>query len=311
MKMKNTKENLINEYFAISGFHEIIKVDKLIKKLESYSVENDFDREIEYLLIVIKAGKESYKSSDFELCKNIAMPMFEGLNNIDNLSFFEVVFFARVIEFAPTFEQLKDCESKISALLETKYKHEKSYEVVKWMISTNMLSRLVRAKYPDVNSIKTEGDRKEIEKLFSHHLSLTKTICNKMGLLAYLAMAEVREGVFYTDAELIDKSISWLKKNERKTWYPSAIDELLTYYRHLGDEITKSQLDILVGYRIKKKRESENIHIDDAAEYLGLTDKGLEQIESGRIGAKNIHLYKLSYLFNVEMNYFYHGDSDK
>jgi len=310
MKSKDTKESLINEFFEIKGNYEVVKIDKLIRKLDEYISKNESYRELKYLLIVLKSVKEDYRSSNFELCKKIVMPMFEELNGIDDLSFFEIIFFASVIEFAPTFEQVKYCEQKITSLLETKYKQEKKYEMVQWMISKNMLSRLVRAKYPSVNTINTEGNRKEIQELFDRNLKIAKAICKKMGLLADLAMVEIREGVFSTDAELIDKGMNWLSKNERKNWYPSAVDELLTYYRHLGDEITKQQLDILIGYRIRKIREAQEIHVEEAAEFIGLTDNALEQIESGRRGAKNIHLYKLSQLFKVDISYFYYGEKE-
>ena len=306
LRGKDTKESLVREFLNIMGNHDA-KVDSLIRRMTAYMSDNP-DRELEFMLITMQVCKESYKSNNFELCIQMASPVFEKVMNINNggiqpLSFLELTILATIIEFSPNFKVARDLAKKILALLDTEYSHEKMCNVAREMVSHNILPVLLRAK-----CYKSEGNRAEVQSLFDENLKKARLANERAKRHAYLAWLQIQEGIFYVDTELVDQGITWLKENERKTWYPSAVDELLTYYRHLGDEITKSQLDILVGYRIRKIRESQEIHIEEAAEFIGLTDNALEQIESGRRGAKGIHLYKLSHLFKVDISYFYYGE---
>ena len=312
MKSNDTRETLTNEFFAYKGYREPEKVNRLIKRLKAYVTNNKTDREIAHMLITLQADKESYVSNDFEKCREITTPIFEELLKEETrpLSFLEVAVLARVIEFAPTFEIAKHTAQKVFTLLETEYSREEKYRTVKWMVSFNILPRLIREKYPNANSQNKGDNQNEIESLFKHHLEISKTVCEKNNMPPHLAMLQVREGAFFADSGLIEEGISWLRKHEWKGLYPSSVDELLTYYTHLGGGITKTQLDILIGHRINKKREALNITPEDAAEALGLSASGLSQIETGRRGAKAIHLYKLAYLFNVDVSYFFYGEAD-
>jgi|GEM_PF-1709962 len=311
MKSNDTKEMLVNEHFTFKGYNETAKADNFIRRLRTYIANNGPDREIEYILIDKQIGKESYRSSNFELCKNMAMPIFEELQKDDICipSFLEITVLARIIEFAPTFESAKAMVQKLFDFLEKEYSNEKKYKTVKWMVSFNFLPRLVREKYS--SSLNTEEYQNEVKSLFEHHLKLSKDVSNRNGLPAHTAMLQLREGVFFTDPGLIDEGLTWLRSNQRSGWYSSAVNELLTYYTHLGDKITKSQLDILVGYRINKKREALNITLEDASEFLGITSSTLGQIETGRRGAKGIHLYKMSFLFGVDASYFFYDTRDE
>ena len=305
----DTREMLIEEYFTHTGY-DIASINKFTRRLKTYLSSNEPDREIEYILLATQIDRESYVSNDFEVCKKMATPIFKELVESGTaLSFVDISVLARVVEFAPTFDLAEDSTEKILHLLDTDHSHEKKYKTAKFITSFNVIPRLIRAKYPSANASKTEGSLDEIQTMFNHHLEISKAVAEKNNLTSHLAMLQLREGVFFASADLVEKGVVWLKTHDRKGWYSSAVDELLTYYSHLRADITKTQLDILVGYRISKKRESQSMPSQYAAEFLGITDATLKQIETGRRGAKSIHLYKLSYLFNVDVSYFLYGET--
>ena len=305
----DTKQILIDEFFTIKDGRGT-EVDSFIIKLKLYTAANEHDREMKHMLARMQAVKESYNSSNFELCRDITSGIFDELleDSTLHLSFVEVIILARVIEFAPTIKIAKHVAQKTIDLLEAEYINEKKCKTAKWMVSFNIIPRLIQAKYPNSESLKEEIDPIEIQSLFKHHMEIARHISDKNNLLPHIALLKMREGVFFANSELIDEGLTWLMKHERKNWYPSARDELMAYYIHLRGDITKNQLDILIGYRINEKRESLNIPIEYAAEFIGLSESGLNQIETGRRGAKSIHLYKLAQLFGVDVSFFFYGE---
>lgn len=313
MQNVESREALINEFFTYNNASDIKDVEGRIKRLRAYLASNELDKEVDYILIVMLVSKEDYKSKDFNLCKKMALPVFDLLKEADTrtLSFVEITILAKLIAFAPTFELAKECIEKILELLEAEYKTEKRRNAVKAMVSYSAVSRLVKAKYPAPNSLKTEADRNEIDALFKHHLKICKTVFEENNLPRYNAFVQMWEGIFHMDAKLLDKGLIWLKENTRKTWYHVAVNVLFEYYPHLGESITKNQIDTLVGYRIDKLLESKNMSREEAAEALELSLSGLNQILTARRGAKSVYLYKLSELCDVNVSYFFYGEEKK
>jgi len=272
------------------------------------------DEELRYLMLSAKANKEYFCTNNLELCKKMTLPIFNELlpeAETRVLSLLEVTILASIATYAPTFEATKACSDIVLGLLESEYKDEKRYNVTRLMISHNIIPRLVEAKYPSADSIKTEGDIKEINRLFEKHLEICKIGFEKKTHPNYEAITKVREGIFFMNGKLIDQGLSWLKENAERAYYHTAVDELLLYYTHLENELTKSQIDIVIGHRIKQQLIAQGLSMEDAARDIGLTKSGLGQILTGRRGAKAIHLYNLSDLLDVEETYFFRGKKER
>jgi len=307
--MAEVREMLIAEFFTYGNAIETTNLKARIKRLQAYLKNNKHDKEIEYILIYMLVDKEDSATHDFERCKKIAMPAFELVKEAETrtLTLTEVAVLAKLIGFAPTFDLIKSCAKIVADLLESEYRQEKRHNNIKFMLSSYATSRLVRAKYPSVSSLKAEGDLKEIEALFEEHLNICKNVYSKNNLPVYQAFGLLWEGIFYLNGNLIDQSLSQLKDISQKVWYYAAVDYLLRYYTHLESELTKNQMDIVVGYRVNQELQAQDISIGDAAKYLGLTKSGLSQILTGRRGAKAIHLYNLAELLGVEETSFFRG----
>jgi len=311
MNSAEIRETLIDEFFTYGDVTNSKDVDTRIKRLKSYLLSNASDREIECILIMMQTDKEDYKTNNFEACKKMALPVFRLIKEARTQipSFVEITILTILIKFAPTFEMVKECEKIIEESLATTYKQEKKHNTVKWMLSSNILPRLVRAKFPSADSLKTEGNRNEIDALFKKHLAVCKHVFSKNDLPRHEAFVQIWEGIFYTNPELIDEGLTWLRKNEKRTWYPTALEELLTYYTHLGEDITKNQFNILIGYRVQKFLDSKNVSIFEAADVLGRADNTLRQMISARRGISDYYLYKLSLVYDVDISYFFHGEA--
>jgi len=305
---------LIDEFWTYEGGNAK-DIDARIKRAKYYLANNDYDSEIESILIMMQVGKVSYKTNYFETCRKMAMPAFDLLKEAKNrtLSYVEITVLAKLNEYAPTFEVLKTCEKIVLELLETRYKHEEKHNNVKWMVSGNILPRLIKAKFSPDNIRKAEGKLSEINGMFKRHLAVNKHVFAKNPHLdpRYEAFVKLWEGIFYLNANLIDESMEWFRQNERKTWYPHAEDELIMYYSLLEDDITKSQLDIVTGHLVKTLREAKGIAKEDVEKYTGISEELISLKETGKRGFTRTDLRKLASFFEVDISYFYYGNKEK
>ena len=298
------KETLTYDFFSMKS-GDIKDMELLIKKLGTYLSKNEPDSELECILIASKATRESTLTNDFNKCCQIAAPMHEALQSKSNLSIIELTAWAMVTSLAP-YKQSKDCAEKILTALENEHSQYKKRRTVEFIVYSHMQERLVRVKCSSDNDIEPEAE-KGILKLFKHYTALVYDICEKHNLITIKAVTQLREGIFFRDIDLINEGLELIKKAKNKSLFSSFRLELLEYVHHLGDNISKAPLDIILGHNIATKRKELGISQEEVANYLEMQTNSYATIERGIRGATVTNLHKLAQYFDIPETYFFHA----
>jgi len=305
MKKTVDKEILVRNFFSFKA-EDVKGREVLVKKISTYLSENEPDSELECIQIALKAVREFLISHDFNKCCKIAAPMFKALLVKNNPSFTELTTWAMILHYA-SYEQSKSCAEKILAALDSEFSRERKRESVKFIVYCNMVKRLLHAKHPSYNATKCEASWAEIRDLFRHYAAQVYDTCEKHNAFLMEAVTNVREGIFFVDIDLIDKGLEWIKKGKDDSLFKAIRLELLEYSQHLGDNISKAPLDIIVGYNIAKMRNEMGMSQGDVAGHIEMRRNSYAAIERGFRGATLTTLFKLAQLFDVPETYFFHG----
>ena len=281
-------------------------VDSLILKLKTYLVGNKNDREMRYMLLKLETVQLSCLQDSHQACVDKIRPMFEDLLVCPNITYLEMTFLSRLIEVSPTYDMMLQCEKLVLDQVETKYRDHKKYVSIKFSLSVNILARLIKAKYPSLNAMATEGDRNKIDALFTHHLAFAREVAERNNLDDWLALLNMREGIFYLKPKLVDKGITWLRDKGLDGLFPTALDELIKYYPYFEDDLTSTMLNLMTGYWVRKAMEAKKITVESVAHCIGLGEATTHKNLNG-LGFKQVHLHKLAKMFDVDANVLTYG----
>jgi len=293
-----SKQELIDEFLTFKDVTDDNDIKVRIKRLKFYLDNYDCDSEIANILRYIEVRRTAYETNDFEKCAAIALPVFDLLNEpqCNNLSFVEVIVLAGLLSYATTFDVVKNCEQTVSNLMETKFKHDQRYRTVRFMLSTAIVSRMVKAKYFSANGKETEASREEIFELFKKHSAFCDDIFIKNKVPRLEACYRIKEGMFHKNAQLVEDNLLWLRKHEIKKWYFTMSEEFVQYAHVMEGELTQTLLNIVVGYYINKIRGERGLKQYEVADEISIAPETLNKIESGRRTAAayictNYHTY--------------------
>jgi len=304
--MDIVKQGLIDEFF-VSTDAENKKVENYIRRLKSYIKDYGYDSEVVHILLITEIDRVARKTNDIKKCMEMALPAFDLLKEprCNDLSLVEVDVLARIIEHAPTFEVIKLCEKTVEDYLTNKYKHERRVNGKRFILSSRILVRLISERYFLTTKAEFEVNKSEIFALFKKHMDFCNLVFSKNNLPLHEHFTRFHEGVFHKNAQLIDDCLTWLRTNERKTWYLVALLEFIDFFPHMEDELTPTQLDIINGYYMKKLREEKDISREEVGEHLGVSPDYVPYLESGKRSITKTHLFKLAHLFDVDMICFF------
>ena len=307
MKIEYTRESLVKRYYSLKGTSEMPKLNALITDIEKYIPEVGSDKELEYLLLALKAIKSDYYESKFDKCCEIVLPIFESLQDVRNLSFFGISILAQVVHYDADYSRSITLAHEITDTLKKEHSHERSYLGVTFVVVENMTMRLLRAKYST-----TTAKHKEIDAQFSHFLGIAIDMSVKYNLPANKAVFLVRDGVYNANYDQIRENLAWLHKAPGESRrYKTTIDEIGEYVQHLEDDkIGGALLNCLIGFHIKKQRELLNLTQEDIADALETDRNVINQIERGETGTSHDRLAKLRKILGVDYNYFIFGHID-
>jgi len=305
MENKHTKDSLIKRYYSL-GKTGRSELSVLITDIERYIPECGPDKELEYVLLALKAYRMDHYKNKFNECCDMLLPVFEGLQDVKSLNFLGITILAQVVNYNADYNKSITLAHEILDILKKEYLHEKSYPGIMLMVAFNMTLRLLRAKYST-----TTGKHKEINAEFSYFLGIALDLCEKYNLAVDKVALMVRDGVYNANYDQIHENLAWLNKapGESKA-YKSMLNEIGEYVRHLEDDkIGGALLNCLIGFHIKKQRELLDLTQEEVADALETDRNVINQIERGETGTSHERLAKLRKILNVDYNYFF-GLSD-
>ena len=301
---KLIREDIINRFFNLEDFFSKKDTNALIKDSESYLKDND-DGEVRSVLLVTKAFQQNIKSNNLQESYNTVAPVFEYYQSKTKWTFTDLAILSGAITFAPTYEQAKHLAQEILDVLEDDYSHEKTYGNVMLTVRSNLTLRLLWANYIDINDPTQNIDIKELEKLFMHHYKLAVISCELGNRPVQKTVLTIRKNTLFGDCKGIDAGFKWLFKNKAHNWYNATQHEVADFFCEMGTDITKWQFDVIIGSRIRKRREELGLSLPDVADILGITETAFAAAERGIKGLVNIKLFRLAAHLDVSVDYFY------
>jgi len=190
MENKHTKDSLIKRYYSL-GKTGRSELSVLITDIERYIPECGPDKELEYVLLALKAYRMDHYKNKFNECCDMLLPVFEGLQDVKGLNFLGITILAQVVNYNANYNKSITLAHKIIDILKKVHSHEKGYLGVVFVVAFNMTLRLLRAKYST-----TTGKHKEINAEFSYFLDIALDLCEKYKFAVGKAVLMVRDGVY-------------------------------------------------------------------------------------------------------------------
>ena len=294
---------LLDELLSIGCNFKPDESAKVEVKLKEYLKNNEDDFLIRDALIILKTFEADYKYNDLKTCCELSVPIFERLNNTSEWNIYDFRILTYVIHYADTYLQTHALATKALKELES-HSHERLYHPLKLNISLNTTSRLLRAKFYENDTQKSDEN---ISELFSKYINLTMSLCVGEDFIFHQAGATVRKGIFYGDTDLINSTFKFLKKKGEHELYKVLQDELREYkYEVEYDKIAKKQFDAIVGENVRRLRTGLDMTRKDFARLLDVTLASISLIESGNRSIPSYSVHKLSKALDVPFEDFYY-----
>ena len=299
---KSLKYQLLDEFFSIGGNHRMEESKKVGDKLRNYLENNSEDLQVRDTLIILETFELESKFNDFNLCRQLAVPILDRLSNTNEWDFYDIRILTCVADYANTIEQA-DALATAAIKRLGDYSHEERSTRIKLSISLNMTMGLLRAKFSDSDSAIPSN---ELGELFSKYINLATALCDEAGNIVRKAKILVRKGIFYRDATLVNEGFNLLKQNDEYDAYRQLKDEVREHkFKVEFNKFIKNEYRILVGRNIRTLRINRGLEIEDLAEILDVTVGHMGLMERGERGVSSYFIAKLAETFNVSTDVFY------
>jgi len=300
---KPTRESLVNTFCSFADFFPSRHLESFVKNMKKFLEDND-DEEVRCVLLVTEAWQHNIKTNKPEESYVNVAPVFEYYNNKANWSFTDLTVLASAITFAATYDQAKSLAKKIIDALDN-YKHEGTYAGVMFAVRFNVTARLLWVVYIDIPTTLNNINLKDVMKCFKEHYNKAVEICERYNIPAIKAVLDIRKGTIFDEFDVVDEGLRWLYKNKAYKWYDSIIHEVADFLYVSGLVITKWQLDIVIGSRVKRLREENGVSLARLAEYINISESALARAERGLTSLTVVQLYRAAAYLNKNIEYFY------
>jgi len=295
-----TRDELIKEGLSIAINDNPKAIEEMKGKLSDYLDKNGSDPQIRDVIRVLETYLEEYKNSDFEMCCEIAEPIFDRLSNPSNWDFYDIVILHMVVDYAGTYSQTYEIAENILKKLE-EHKHRKTYKNIKIWTFLNSMLRMLRAKYFEMDDLVIPED---LDKKFSNYFDIFMEISNDREFDVLREIARIRKGLFYNDVELTNRGFERLKKLRVKDVYKMMEKDVQEFGFLTDARKSKNQLLITIGQNLHKLRTEANMSVKDLAKVIGRAPHYISNVEAGKQVASPNTLTTLGDFFGVATSYF-------
>ena len=260
------------------------------------------------ILRLLEIYSKEFINEDFEKTANIAYTIINRLlyTHITSWTIFDIRISPIVINYIEKFEEVEELLEKA---LSAAKKHIKDKPLYKFELSLyrNVLFRLLRAGFLEVDITEESEQSKKLKTLFGTYLYRALEICQKHSksgeLRKFELMILIRSALFDRNSKMVLENLGYLKeiKGEREL-YNAMKREVTKYSPSFGLSLTPAQYKIMVGGRIKKFREKAGISIPDFANMMGYEETSIRKIENGTSNLPAFSLIRAAHILNVTVN---------
>jgi len=294
---------LLDEFIVFQDTSDKLQILRLKRKIQKFIKSTDTDNtQLQDIIRILDLWIEDNEYNDFEQSFRIAAPIAQRLAYTEKLDFYDISMFVHVVGYGKDYKATHDFAQKLLTALK-EYKDCKSHLGVKLVICLNVLFRLTRAMYFELNGSSTSAEIDELTEIFEKYVNLAVELCgDHKELWAHKTMALLRKAIFEKDYTAIDAYLTLVSKKGSLAMYKIVSEEINGYNVFAGNNITKMQLNLQVGKNIRKIRKSRYLTVEDLAKMMGITYASLQAIEQGKITATIYNLNKIAGIFELTID---------
>jgi len=310
-EQKDTKILLLEEFFAFQDTMDAAKILRLKKKIQKF-LRSTYDNNTQLLdaVRILDLWVDNLEYNDFEYSYRIASPIAERLACMKTLDLCDIMLSIQVVGYRKDYNEVHEFAQKILAALED-YKSDKRYRGIKIVTYMNVLLRLLRVKYFELDSSENTAELAELTALFMKYVHLVLELCgDQESLWLYKTMALLRKAIFEKDYEEIDAKLVFIREKGNAALCRVIIEEVNGFSSFAGGNITKTQLNLQVGANIRKIRRARYMSLETLGEGVGISYASLQAIEQGNISLTVFNLHKLAQFFEMSTDEILYGKND-
>ena len=114
--------------------------------------------------------------------------------------------------------------------------------------------------------------------------------------------------IFEEDAKKILDCINAIEKTKDEYWITVVKNKVAEYTKHLGDNVTTTLKNYVIGWQVKKRRQELGITSMDFADMIKTNQNIINKIERGNSGVSQKRLYAIAAALSVnDIGYFLGG----
>jgi len=317
MSMALTKETLIKEFLSVKGSYGSVtvanlshatKVEYIMDRMAQYLARKGTDAEVNSMRYALDAVLECYHTNYMEECIKLSRRIFGRLAKKKKWSFLDIRILSYVICYAKTFAHSVDYAKKALIVLDSEFANEEDYLKVRFAIQFNLIPRIIRAKFSIGIKDWHEAEPAEIDEAFNFFMPSVLEACEDYDLHEQSLVALVREGLYYRNYAQVEANVQFIKtlsgNKVHGCLYSVIRDEVLEYHYPVNTR-NEAQFNFMVGYHIRKLRETLGLSCQELAHRISFDQFLIEKIECGKEDEECIVLiFKMSDDFDVSPNYF-------
>ena len=313
MQRTLNKEFLFESFFNISGTHEVRKIAKLLGDIDKVAYRREFDKDLENMRTALNLWVAEDAGAKFEKLNSIAKPVFDYLRKNQDWSFTDIVMLSSVISAANTFDEAVAFTERALETMDAQHTQEEKYWNCRFAIQSNVLPRILRARFFGESEKWKESDPETIDQAFNKYFSYALKTCEENKFTVHKLCCLLRKALYdsnYEEVENVLKRMKTLKKADEKHAYKIAVKEVIAYHRLLGHEVSVKHLNFITGYFITKRREELDFSRAYMAQRLKVGELFYAQAERGEKRFSDVDKYKIAHILGVDMNYLFYGDEE-
>jgi hypothetical protein len=258
---------LINNFFNLDGnFKNVKERNDLEKEIENQLEASKIpDIKLLETLRAIKSFSQEFEFNNFEEACKISSPTIERLmyTAIDNWELYDIRMAQHLVIWSKSFEESVSLARKVLSALKNYPDHELYYEI-KLKTNLNVIIRLLKADYYEIDAEMNPDQSEKIEEFFNEHLKNILDICEaKKEFKKYEIVTLIRVGIFERDFTKVERHLKELKELDEQELYQAMKNNITTYSSRVDFLPTGSQIQAIFGLNIIRLREkfSKNIKI--------------------------------------------------
>jgi len=297
-----TRGMLVEGYMAAKTDDALTR-KYLVKEVEKYLAFR-IDPLLSAILQMMKIFELDNHSNNIKKCYEMAVPIFEYLDTLDEYERIDLEILSRVICYHADFGKTYELFNKFLDILNERCAIDPSYNGIRISLHYNLTNRILRAKFID-----EDVDEELLEEAFTKCYDLVMKVCKQKNKLPQMYTLEIRFGLFHQNISTVQDGLEKLQKTKDRDRTNAARYEISDYLPHIEGDFGVGLRRIVIGQRITKCYKELGLKRGELASKLHISYARLSRILYGLESITADILLTAADIFGVSTGYLL-GDEE-